>query len=185
MANPDASVDRGLLSVGQVAELLNLHPTTIYQKVTEGSIPHTRIGRAVRFDRRMIDDWLDRRAVKENPATELFISHDVSLEAFDKQFLKGGSTVGKITSRYWNYGIGGVFCRTTAGGHDRWYLQYKDERGKWRQEVVSHAQTRAEAAVALQAKVREVFEQVHHVKPRKRGSGSPSTRRCTWTIMPR
>ncbi len=171
MASTDASVERGLLSVGQVAEFLNLHPTTIYQKVAEGSIPYTRIGRAVRFDRRMIDDWLDRRTIKENPATELFLSHDVSLAAFDKQFLRGGSTVGKQTSRYWNYGIGGVFCRTTAGGHDRWYLQYKDESGKWRQEVVSHALTRAEAVVALQAKVREVFEQVHHVKPRTKRIG--------------
>ena len=171
MANADTSIDRGLLSVGQVAAYLNLHPTTIYQKVAEGGIPCTRIGRAVRFDRRAIGDWLERRTIKENPATELFIRHDVSLEAFDKQFLRGGSTVSKKDSRYWNYGIGGIFNRKTAGGHDRWYLQYKDESGKWRQKVVSHAQTRAQAVVALQAKVREVFEQVHNVKPKTKRIG--------------
>jgi excisionase family DNA binding protein len=167
----NASYSEGLLSVREVAEILRLHPQTVYLKVAQGEIPSTRIGRAVRFDRRQIDDWLDRRAIKETPLTELVISHDVSLEAFDKQFLRGGSTVGKKNSRYWNYGIGGVFSRTTAGGHDRWYLQYKDESGKWQQKVVSQALNRAQAVVALQAKVREVFEQVHHVRPRTKRIG--------------
>jgi excisionase family DNA binding protein len=174
MADDDnASNGRGLLSVGQVAELLNLHPSTVYQKVAEGRIPFTRIGRAVRFDRRVIENWVQRNTIKENPAAGLFLKHDVTLDAFDRQFLKGGSTVSARGLRYWNYGIGGIFNRKTAKGHDRWYMQYKDVDGRWRQEVISHAMTRADAVVALQVKVRDVFNRVHNLKPKHKRIGFP------------
>jgi excisionase family DNA binding protein len=167
----NASFDEGLLSVREVAEILRLHPQTVYGKVTQGEIPSTKIGRAIRFDRRAIEDWIQRNTIKENPAAEIVLKHDVTLDAFDRQFLKGGSAVREKGSRYWSYGIGGVFCRRTAKGLDRWYMQFKDVDGRWRQKVISHALTRAQAVVALQAKVREVFESVHHVKPKTKRIG--------------
>ncbi len=50
-------------------------------------------------------------------------------------------------------------------------MQFKDVDGRWRQRVISHALTRAQAVVALQAKVREVFENVHNVKPKTKRIG--------------
>ena len=169
MAN--ACFDEGLLSVREVAGFLQLHPSTIYQLVSQGRIPFSKIGHAIRFDRRAIEAWVEEKSVKANPATELILNYDVTLDAFDRQFLKGGSTVREKGSRYWNYGIGGVFYRKTADGHDRWYMQFKDVDGRWRQRVISHALTRAQAVVALQAKVREVFENVHNVKPKTKRIG--------------
>ena len=167
----NASCDERLLSVKDVASYLQLHTSTIYQMVGEGRIPHTKIGHAFRFDRREIESWVEQNSVKANPATELVQNFEVSIDAFDKIFLRGGSTVSKKDLRYWNYGIGGIFNRRTAKGHDRWYMQYKDVDGKWRQKVISQAMTRAQAVVALQGRVRDVFDQVHNVKPKSKRIG--------------
>jgi excisionase family DNA binding protein len=54
---------KGLLSVKQVAEALGSHPQTIYSWVTEGKLPHLRIGSRVKFDGHVIADWLDKRSL--------------------------------------------------------------------------------------------------------------------------
>jgi excisionase family DNA binding protein len=54
---------KGLLSVKQVAEALGSHPQTIYGWVTEGKLPHVRIGSRVKFDGHAIADWLDKRTL--------------------------------------------------------------------------------------------------------------------------
>jgi excisionase family DNA binding protein len=54
---------KGLLSVKQVALALGSHPQTIYGWVTEGKLPHVRIGSRVKFDGHAIADWLDKRTL--------------------------------------------------------------------------------------------------------------------------
>ena len=51
-----------LLTVGQVADWLQLKPGTIYQWVHEGYIPVIKLGALVRFDQASVNDWLKRRA---------------------------------------------------------------------------------------------------------------------------
>lgn len=55
------------------------------------------------------------------------------------------------------HGFGAIYPRRTKQGKDRWYLDYRDARGKRIQRVVRHAGSRQEAAIALQRAVQDVF----------------------------
>jgi excisionase family DNA binding protein len=50
-----------LLTVGQVADWLQLKPRTIYQWVHEGYIPVIKVGALVRFKPGSIRDWISKR----------------------------------------------------------------------------------------------------------------------------
>jgi excisionase family DNA binding protein len=49
------------LTVGQVADWLQLKPRTIYQWVHEGYIPVIKVGALVRFNPGSIRDWISKR----------------------------------------------------------------------------------------------------------------------------
>jgi excisionase family DNA binding protein len=50
-----------LLSVRQAADLLRLHPKSVYALVARGSIPHVRIGRRVLFRPEDLRRWIGLR----------------------------------------------------------------------------------------------------------------------------
>jgi excisionase family DNA binding protein len=47
-----------LLTPDEVADLLGIKVSTIYQWTHQGYIPHVKVSRFVRFDPRVIDRWL-------------------------------------------------------------------------------------------------------------------------------
>lgn len=49
-----------LLNVQEVADLIVVKPSTIYQWTHQGYIPHIKVGKVVRFDRNDILKWLNR-----------------------------------------------------------------------------------------------------------------------------
>jgi len=49
-----------LLTPDQIAQVLGVKPSTIYQWTHQGYIPHVKLGRLVRFDLRVIEQWLQR-----------------------------------------------------------------------------------------------------------------------------
>lgn len=49
-----------LLTPDQIAEVLGVKLSTIYQWTHQGYIPHFKVGRLVRFDLRVIELWLQR-----------------------------------------------------------------------------------------------------------------------------
>jgi excisionase family DNA binding protein len=53
----------GWLAVKEIAEVLGVHYITIYDWVKKGEIPHRRIGRRIRFQGRVIWQWLERRSI--------------------------------------------------------------------------------------------------------------------------
>lgn len=48
----------GALDAGQLGAFLGLKKSTIYQMANDGRIPHYRIGGTIRFDPRIIAEWL-------------------------------------------------------------------------------------------------------------------------------
>ena len=50
--------EMALLNVDQVADRLNMARKTIYTKCAARQIPHYKIGGALRFDPKKIDEWL-------------------------------------------------------------------------------------------------------------------------------
>ncbi|MBW6486027.1 MAG: helix-turn-helix domain-containing protein [Syntrophobacterales bacterium] len=56
-----------MLTVGQVAERLNVSRSYIYRAVEFADIPHTRILRGgIRFDPQKIEEWLQKNSVEAN-----------------------------------------------------------------------------------------------------------------------
>lgn len=62
--NGNAIEDR-LMTVEELAAYLNLKPGTIYNRVSQRTIPFEKVGRSVRFRRSTIDEW-----IKSNPVAE-------------------------------------------------------------------------------------------------------------------
>jgi excisionase family DNA binding protein len=52
---------KGALTAKQLAELLNISPKTIFKMAKAGRIPSFRVGSAVRFDARLVIDWLRKQ----------------------------------------------------------------------------------------------------------------------------
>jgi len=52
---------KGALTAKQLAEMLNINRKTIFKMAKAGRIPSFRIGSSVRFDVRLIVEWLRRQ----------------------------------------------------------------------------------------------------------------------------
>jgi excisionase family DNA binding protein len=52
---------KGALTAKQLAELLNISPKTVFKMAKAGRIPNFRVGSVVRFDGRLVIDWLRKQ----------------------------------------------------------------------------------------------------------------------------
>ena len=60
---PGTASPPGLLTAEALAELLAIEPAVVRRLVWQGSLPHFKIGRLVRFDPTEIARWLDSQHV--------------------------------------------------------------------------------------------------------------------------
>jgi excisionase family DNA binding protein len=63
-------MEKRLLSVAETAELLGISQSFLYKLAESESIPHIRLGRAIRFDIRRIDVWLEGIKSGENDSSD-------------------------------------------------------------------------------------------------------------------
>lgn len=139
------------LDVKEVSRLLSVHPKTVYAWKASGLIPSLALNGQVRFDRKEINDFVERGRGYFIDPPALFKPANLSLDAYDKLHLKGGSAVAK-KARRWNYGFGTVYLRKTEDGPEHWHIDYRRE-GKRIRQAVKDARNRGEALIALQAAV--------------------------------
>ena len=52
------SRDRGAMTAKEVAQMLGISPKTVFKLARKGRIPSFRVGTAVRFEPRLVIDWL-------------------------------------------------------------------------------------------------------------------------------
>jgi excisionase family DNA binding protein len=145
-----------LLDVKEVSGLLSVHPKTIYAWTASGKIPSFTLNGRIRFDKKQIDEFLERHRVRFVDPEYLLHRANLPLDAYDRLHLKGGLSALSKKSGRCNYGFGSVYIRKTKKGRDRWCIDYPC-RGERIREVVRDAQTRGEALTALQAKVADSF----------------------------
>ncbi len=48
-----------VLTIGEVAEMLRVHPTTIYRLVKRGELPGFKVGGNWRINSQALDSWLE------------------------------------------------------------------------------------------------------------------------------
>jgi excisionase family DNA binding protein len=149
-----------LLTAKEAGTLLNVHPKTVYLWARQGRLPASYINGRPRFRQSELDEFIKKGRV--NSPLEHSPGPEVSLDSYDRMHLKGGKSALSKNSRRWNYGFGSVYLRKTRQGRDRWYIDYPDGQGRRQRQVIRDAQTRGEALIALQGRVREIFDGKHH-----------------------
>jgi excisionase family DNA binding protein len=55
--SPDQAADR-LLNAGEVAAILHVARSWVYEETRHGRMPHVRLGRYVRYRRVAIEEWV-------------------------------------------------------------------------------------------------------------------------------
>ena len=151
-----------LLTVKEVAELLQCHPQTVYRNRDLPSIDIPGIG--IRYKSIELDKYLERRTQQTHsllaPISPYKSFELTDIDKFDKIYLKSikGGNCGPMSGKKarWNYGFGAVYVRKMKSGKERWYVDFV-ENGKRAREVVKDAQNRSEAILHLQQKVSEAF----------------------------
>lgn len=162
-------IDEALLTADEISEILHLHPKSVYKLAKKKEIPHIkRKGLGLRFQRKSIDEWLEK-CVQKPCETQSFRqkpkSLDISLEEYDKNNLKGDSAVSKKRQR-WSYGSKGVFKRKLKSGYS-WCFWYHEKKGKIKKVTVPSATCREDAILAMEKRVREVFNQQHGIRKKE------------------
>jgi putative molybdopterin biosynthesis protein len=51
-------IESPVLTVHEIAELLRVHPITVYRLVARGELRPFKLGRMLRFDRKEIERWV-------------------------------------------------------------------------------------------------------------------------------
>lgn len=158
-------MNQGLLSTKEISSLLHVHPKTIYKWTSERKIPFINTNGLIRFRRQDIEKWLERNcaAMPQYPAR--FPAPLPCPPNYDRMLLKGGTALSKGSSKRVNYSFGAIYSRKTKQGQDRWYLDYRDIKGKRIQRVIRHAVSRQDAAISLQRAVQDVFNVQHNIRP--------------------
>jgi len=59
-------VDENLLTPQEVSALLRVKPSTIYKWTHYNYIPHIKLGRSLRFKKKVIDRWVKKKERKSN-----------------------------------------------------------------------------------------------------------------------
>jgi excisionase family DNA binding protein len=158
-----------LLTVDEVAAVLKVHSNTVYKKAKNGEIPAVKTPNShVRFIEKDIKEWLERRSRSSglNPLFEEALRTDLSLEIYDKLFLKGGVHM-LPKGKTWNYPFGSVYLRLTKSGKEKWHIYYRVD-GRRVRKAVRGAMSRADAVKVLQAEAADAFRGIHGFqKPKK------------------
>lgn len=147
---------QSLLTVKQLSSFLNVHPNTIYKWTDERKIPFVKINGKVRFEKEDIDEYIEKNKSKPSEFSAFLPKFSLSLENYDKIFMKGRSALSKKSKR-WNYGYGAVYIRRFKNKNERWAIDYYDSKGKRIQRVVKNAQSREDAVIALQNAIKKEF----------------------------
>lgn len=62
-----------LLTVEEIADYLQVKPSTIYQWTHQGFIPHVKLGNRVRFRLSRVDRWIEKRENNGRPNVKISI----------------------------------------------------------------------------------------------------------------
>jgi len=162
-------------SVGEYAEIMGVHPQTVYKWIYKGWLKVMKLGNSRNSSVRILKDSaleLQERFTLAKSKKEDF-SHlpkiSVSLRDYDKSNL-GGSTMSKQGNR-WNYKhIGTIRTRTTSKGVVRYYYQLwiTEDNGKRKriEKICKHAINRQEAIKELEKARMDYLQNRYNEKPK-------------------
>ncbi len=148
------------MDVSSTARYLDVSQSWVRRHLAE--LPHCRVGRRlIRLKKKELDDYLRNTVHKIPSFTEVLPKIDLSLEAYDKMFLKWRTELKGQTR--WTYGIGSVVLRKTKNKEARYYIDYQIDSRRIRK-AVKGARTRAEAVKVLSSEIADAYRRKHQFK---------------------
>ena len=149
-----------LHTVKQVAEILNVHPNTIYKGIINGDIPARKLpGIGIRLKLEEIEEWASGYSTKGNHISDILPKFDITLAGYDKLFLERRTELKGITR--WSYSIGSVLKRETKNKEDRYYIHYQVNGHRVRKSLKG-VRSRAEAVRILNQEVADALREQYH-----------------------
>lgn len=147
-------ITKALLDVRELSAFLKVSPCTIYRQVRARAIPFIRLpGSGIRFRKEAIEDWATLATYKpihvEASNLDLLPSNYVRIR---KRGGLGEMAKAKSKARH-HFGYGAIYGRETRTGILRWYIDYRDAKGKRIQKLAVHASSPEEAQQALRNEV--------------------------------
>jgi excisionase family DNA binding protein len=85
MNDDNKTLKHGLLTVKEVAELINCKPSTVYAWAKCGEIPCYKIGGLLRFDQMEIEEWIRQSKVSVTNVPEIRAKHIACRDIYDIQ----------------------------------------------------------------------------------------------------
>ena len=87
-----------VMDVDGVAEYLGLAASTVYDKVRDLEIPHTRLGNLIRFRKTDVDRWLGENTVRPQPSLRSALAEAAERFFFENWLLTVGLDPKEYTS---------------------------------------------------------------------------------------
>jgi len=160
---------QGYITVAQAAEILHVHPVSIYKLIQADKIPYYRIpGVGIRFKKEELEQWSKTYSHKNLLTSEILpksdSSLDISLGKFNKVWLMRRSESMGITR--WSYPVGSVLMRKTQRKEERYSIQYQ-VNGQRVRKVLKGVRSRAEGVKVLFTEVADAQRGEYNFQKKK------------------
>jgi excisionase family DNA binding protein len=162
-----------LLTTREVAAMLSCHPMSVYRNKELPSVKIPGVGK--RFRKEDLNEYLEKRSHKpplissnilSNQSFRLISDPKNGMLGVKKSGGKSEMAKAKTKTRL-NFGYGAIYQRKTKTGKVRWYLDFKDARGRRVQRLAPSAISKEEAVQALIETVRREFDREYRIKREK------------------
>lgn len=68
-------MDKRLVDIKELSKFIGISKSTLYTWVSQKRIPYVKCGHSVRFDLKVIEDWIVKNSVKEVDFEKDFYEH--------------------------------------------------------------------------------------------------------------
>lgn len=161
-----------MLTVEGTAEFLKVSQTTVYRYCRLGLLPHIKKSFGLRFRKEDLDAWLEKDRRKSRLADTILQNALTNPPAVIIDKTEGGQgAMAKAKNKRLNCGYGYIYVRPTKSGKPRFYLDYRDSKGKRKQELDKTAACLEDAITTLQNRVQREHDKLNGIVRRSKNIG--------------
>jgi len=161
-----------LWDTATTAEYLGISKSTVYRYVEKNELPHIQKPFGIRFRLDDLDAWLEKGRRKSKLADNILRNALTNPPTVTIDKAEGGQgAMAKAKIKRLNCGYGYVYVRPTKLGKPRFYLDYRDAKGKRKQELDKTATCLEDALITLQNRVQREHDKLNGVVRLKKNVG--------------
>ena len=155
-----------LKTLAETASLLCVHPSTLRNQVKFKQIGCVRCGGRFYFTDSQIQEYIDNHTLNPLPDPQFIrLSARDNLDTISGDRIKEVSGMARANHKSRrNFIVNGTVRLRRFKRCGKWVIDYRNKEGKRVQKVIKHAQTEAEAYIALEDAVRKEFDATYRIQ---------------------